>query len=125
MKTVVRGVALALLHAIGPSVSAQWPAYKVPGVPRNADGTVNLDAPAPRAPDGKPDLSGIWENFPPPEQVVQSVNTGFTQGQRTLRNESRDVATGVIRRSKADTLADLKNLAPLLRELANSGDNLA
>jgi virulence factor Mce-like protein len=36
-----------------------------------------------------------------------------------------DVATGVIRRSKADTLADLKNLAPVLRELANSGDNLA
>ncbi|TXL58031.1 MCE family protein [Aeromicrobium terrae] len=36
-----------------------------------------------------------------------------------------DVATGVIRRSKADTLADLKNLAPVLRELANAGDNLA
>jgi hypothetical protein len=36
-----------------------------------------------------------------------------------------DVATGVIRRSKADTLADLKNLAPVLRELANAGDDLA
>jgi hypothetical protein len=40
--------------------SAQWLNYKVPGVPRTADGRPKLDAPAPRAFDGHPDLSGVW-----------------------------------------------------------------
>src|SRR5262245_23929375 len=38
----------------------QWLHYPTEGVPRNADGSPNLTAPAPRLPDGKPDLSGIW-----------------------------------------------------------------
>jgi hypothetical protein len=40
--------------------SAQWIDYPTPGVPKNADGSPNLNAPAPRTADGKPDLSGIW-----------------------------------------------------------------
>lgn len=39
---------------------AQWLNYPTPGVPRLANGKPNLNAPAPRARDGKPDLSGIW-----------------------------------------------------------------
>lgn len=35
-----------------------------------------------------------------------------------------DVATDVIKRSKADTLASLRDLEPVLRELANAGDSL-
>ena len=46
--------------AIGAPGYAQWIKYPTEGVPRNADGTPNLSAPAPRLPDGKPDLSGIW-----------------------------------------------------------------
>jgi hypothetical protein len=52
----------ALLAALSVSVSAQWPRRPQAGVLRTADGKVNLTAPAPKAPDGNPDLSGVWEN---------------------------------------------------------------
>lgn len=42
------------------SVAAQWLNQPTPGVPRKADGKVDMSAPAPRMSDGKPDLSGIW-----------------------------------------------------------------
>ena len=44
-------------------LTAQWPKYQGTGVPRDAKGQVRLDAPAPRTPDGKPDLSGNWVRF--------------------------------------------------------------
>ena len=53
---------IALVAALSPSLSAQWPHRLEAGVPRTPDGKVNLTAPAPKAPDGKPDLSGVWEN---------------------------------------------------------------
>jgi hypothetical protein len=40
--------------------AAQWITVKTPGVPHLPDGRPNLKAPAPRATDGHPDLSGIW-----------------------------------------------------------------
>jgi hypothetical protein len=40
---------------------AQWLNYRAAGTPRTRDGKANLAAPAPRAPNGKPDLSGIWQ----------------------------------------------------------------
>src|SRR5258708_3310872 len=54
-------VAAALCLA-APALRAQWVNYRIPGVPRTADGKVNLMAPTPRTPDGKPDLSGTWES---------------------------------------------------------------
>lgn len=42
------------------SAAAQWLNYRTPGVPRTKDGRPRLDAPAPRAPDGHPDLTGVW-----------------------------------------------------------------
>jgi hypothetical protein len=41
-------------------LTAQWIKYPTAGVPRKADGSVNMTAPVPRLADGKPDLSGIW-----------------------------------------------------------------
>ena len=45
------------------SLSAQWARHPQAGAPRAADGRVRLDAPTPRASDGKPDLSGVWETI--------------------------------------------------------------
>ena len=50
---------LGVLLASTP-LPAQWVKYPTPGVPRKPDGTVNMSAPAPSLPDGKPDFSGVW-----------------------------------------------------------------
>ena len=51
--------------AFGESLGAQWLKEPTPGIPRGPGGTPNLAAPAPRAPDGKPDLSGLWNRISP------------------------------------------------------------
>ena len=50
--------AIAILGST--AASAQWLDNPTPGVPRKADGSVNMTAPAPKLSDGKPDFSGIW-----------------------------------------------------------------
>jgi hypothetical protein len=58
MKRAVVVLAVSLL--VASTVSAQWLKVHDDRIPRNADGTPNLNAPAPRLPDGKPDLNGLW-----------------------------------------------------------------
>ena len=53
--------------------SGQWIHYPTSGVPRGKDGKPNLTAPAPRAPNRKPDLSGMWiigEELPCPKLLT-------------------------------------------------------
>jgi hypothetical protein len=52
-------VAAALFVSIA-ALQAQWPARGPANAPLAADGAIDLDAPPPRAGDGKPDLSGTW-----------------------------------------------------------------
>src|SRR5689334_3890623 len=64
MRTPIR---IALILAAGVACSpARWVNYRTPGIARTADGKPNLTAPAPRASDGKPDLSGLWQVQPSP-----------------------------------------------------------
>src|SRR6202161_244761 len=51
---------VAILLTVTVAANAQWDPYPWKRVPRTADGKVDLNAPPPRTPYGKPDLSGFW-----------------------------------------------------------------
>src|SRR5947209_3337166 len=51
---------MAVVFAMNVAAFAQWVNVKLPNTPRTPDGKPILSAPAPKAVDGKPDLSGLW-----------------------------------------------------------------
>ena len=67
-----------LLLFLAMSTDAQWLHYPTPGTPRNRDGTPNLAAKAPRASNGKPDLSGVWQAaYAPPGEIERLFGDVF------------------------------------------------
>ena len=60
---------IALAWAAG--ASAQWAPVPDPKLPRDAEGKVRMDAPAPKTAAGNPDLSGLWmrANSGPPRNA--------------------------------------------------------
>ncbi|MEP7308369.1 MAG: hypothetical protein ABJA98_22935 [Acidobacteriota bacterium] len=96
MKTWLTAAGLVVTSlTLSPSLSAQWPIYPTRDVP-SSNGKPNLDAPAPRTADGKPDLTGLWENVwfyngkvspplaspagEPPASTFSNVGAGFKDG---------------------------------------------
>jgi hypothetical protein len=75
---VNRRAALALVVVVfaTATLAAQWQGYPTPGIPRGADGKPNLTAPAPKMPDGTPDLTGIWLASRAVFDLAQAVKGG-------------------------------------------------
>lgn len=71
----MRGVfILGVAVCAGVAARAQWLNYPSPGAP--GKGKVNLSASAPRAANGKPDLSGVWQIEPPQAGEIAKVLPG-------------------------------------------------
>jgi hypothetical protein len=85
-----RLVAIVLTIGVAASITltAQWHGYPTPGIPRTPEGKPNLAAPAPRASNNKPDLTGIWLASRAVFDLAQAVKDG---GQIPLSPEGKAV----------------------------------
>lgn len=62
MRALVHTLAAAAIFAAIPfTLSAQWPDYPTPNVPKLADGKPNMEGPTPHTAEGHPDFTGLWE----------------------------------------------------------------
>ncbi len=73
---------------------AQWLNVPTAGVPR-VDGKVDMAAPAPQLPNGKPDLSGIWISDRTPAGEVTPSSSDSLSTSRHMANLGVDMPDGL------------------------------
>ena len=78
----MRLISLICALLLAAPAGAQWLDRKTSGLPRKADGKVDMAAPAPRTAEGKPDLTGIW---------ASAGGQGELGGLSTLRVDPADM----------------------------------
>ena len=82
-------------------LAAQWFKYPSAGVPRKADGNVDMSAPTPRMADGKPDFSGIWTTAEPDIRRSGELSSPKTKASpRDLKEAQSPGDQGAIRGSR-------------------------
>src|ERR1044072_4275307 len=94
-----RSALVAVLARAQPSLAdAEWLKDKTPGLPRDKDGKPKLDAPAPRAINGRPGLSGIWRVDPGGylENMASDLKPGevLPWADALFKRRSEEFATG-------------------------------
>ena len=76
---------IAIVLAAGSvCVQAQWLKHPARGTPRARNGAPNLNAPAPRLANGRPDLSGVWQAEPAPLEILLKVFPDSENGTQAL-----------------------------------------
>jgi hypothetical protein len=102
----VRQVAnFILLALLASAASAQWLNYPEPGVPRTPDGKAVLTAPAPKALDGHPDLSGVWMHEPTTVAEVRRL-VGSSRIDEALKVDAPGMEIGTQHRYLYNILMD-------------------
>ncbi len=69
-------------------------------------------------------INAALDDIPPALRILDKQRGNLIKLLKALDRLSH-VATSVIRRSKRDTIKDLRSLEPVLRELANAGDSIS
>jgi hypothetical protein len=95
-------LALVAVTLASTHLAAQWVNYPIGGVPRKADGKLDVSAAAPRLADGKPDLSGIWTTAEPNRRRTEgkanaddAANPGGITASRQMANIGVDLPGGL------------------------------